>query len=183
MTHTHAKPNVPWRDLVGMARWEKARELMLSLPWLVVSLACYQAGWVPLGILATFCMVLPGPESWRLATLIFLLGNLGFAGANIFYDALLPHLVPRKDLDRVSASGFGIGYLGGGLLLAVHLLWLRGAEFRKLVASGVVSQGVVESVEHTAAERSAINHKLSTCGRAAQESGSSFGNLVGSMRL
>jgi UMF1 family MFS transporter len=43
----------------------------------------------------------------------------------VFYDALLPHLVAREDLDRVSAAGFGVGYLGGGLLLAVHLLWLR----------------------------------------------------------
>ncbi len=58
---------------------------------------------------------------WLQASLFFLIGNVGFAGANVFYDALLPHIAGPQDIDRVSARGFALGYLGGGLLLAINL--------------------------------------------------------------
>lgn len=61
---------------------------------------------------------------WLLASILYLVGNIGFAGSCIFYDSLLPFLAKPKEVDRVSSAGYAIGYLGGGLLLAINLLWM-----------------------------------------------------------
>ena len=47
---------------------------------------------------------------------------IGFAGANIFYDSLLPGITHKKNIDFVSAFGFSMGYLGGGILFLVNVL-------------------------------------------------------------
>ena len=48
--------------------------------------------------------------------MLFLLGRIGFTSANVFYDALLPHVAAEEDQDRVSTRGYAMGYLGGGIL-------------------------------------------------------------------
>jgi len=78
-----------------------------------------------IGILATGLMVLVETGDWFLASLLFVFGRIGFAGANVFYDALLPHVAHERDLDSVSARGYALGYLGGGLLLAVNVIMLQ----------------------------------------------------------
>ncbi len=85
----------------------------------------YLFGFLLLGCGATAALASVGPGNWILGIVLFALANIGGYGSLVFYDALLPHLVSRTELDRASAAGFGLGYLGGGLLLAVHLLWLR----------------------------------------------------------
>ena len=62
---------------------------------------------------------------WVLALTLFIIGNVGVAGSIVFYEALLPHLVGPKDLDRVSSAGYAIGYLGGGVLLAINALMIQ----------------------------------------------------------
>lgn len=52
---------------------------------------------------------------------LFVLAQIGFSGGNVFYDAFLPHVAPKKMLDRVSGIGFAYGYLGGGLQFAISL--------------------------------------------------------------
>ena len=42
----------------------------------------------------------------------------------MFYESLLPHVAREDELDRVSTAGYALGYLGGGLLLALNLVWL-----------------------------------------------------------
>ncbi len=66
------------------------------------------------------------PWLWFLA--MFVLANVGFAGCLVFYNALLPHIAPRELLDDVSSRGFAYGYVGGGLLLAVHLVMVLAAQ-------------------------------------------------------
>jgi len=60
-----------------------------------------------------------------LALVLFVIGNVGVAGSIVFYESLLPHLVGEAELDRVSSAGYAIGYLGGGLLLAINLLMIQ----------------------------------------------------------
>ncbi len=74
-----------------------------------------------LGIVATAFMFFLTTGDWLLASTLFILGNIGFAGANIFYDSLLPHIAKKDDIDQVSTRGYAMGYLGGGILLAVNL--------------------------------------------------------------
>lgn len=77
-----------------------------------------------LGVASTAAMVLIGRGDWQLAAALFLLGNIGISGALVFYDSLLPHVARPDEIDRVSTAGFALGYLGGGVLLAVNLAWI-----------------------------------------------------------
>lgn len=58
---------------------------------------------------------------WLMASLFYIIGNVGFAGANVFYDALLLYVASPEEMDSVSSKGYAYGYLGGGLLLAINL--------------------------------------------------------------
>lgn len=81
----------------------------------------FLAVFVGLGILLTGFLVLIDTGDWLLASIIFMLARIGYTGANVFYDALLPHVARPDDLDRVATRGFAMGYLGGGLLLAINV--------------------------------------------------------------
>ncbi len=63
-----------------------------------------------------------------LGLLLFALTSVGAAASLVFYDALLPHVAGPGEVDRLSATGFGLGYLGGGLLLLAQLVWVRSPE-------------------------------------------------------
>ncbi|MEW6716613.1 MAG: MFS transporter [Chloroflexota bacterium] len=73
------------------------------------------------GIFATALLFFIGRGDWLAASIIFIFGEVGFSGANVFYDSLLPHIADPEEIDQVSAKGFALGYLGGGILLAVNL--------------------------------------------------------------
>jgi UMF1 family MFS transporter len=73
-----------------------------------------------LGVIATGLLVLVDTGDWMLASILFVLGRIGFTAANVFYDALLPHVARPEDVDVVSTRGYAMGYLGGGLLLALN---------------------------------------------------------------
>ncbi len=73
------------------------------------------------GIVATAFMFFLTTGDWLLASSLFILGNIGFAGANVFYDSLLPHIAKKDDIDQISTKGYAMGYVGGGILLAINL--------------------------------------------------------------
>ncbi|MEU7000908.1 MFS transporter [Nonomuraea sp. NPDC046570] len=81
-----------------------------------------------LGALATVCFWFVADGRYQLGGLLFLLANLGFAAAFVIYNSFLPEIATADERDRVSARGWGFGYLGGGLLLAVHLGLFLNAE-------------------------------------------------------
>ena len=79
-----------------------------------------------LGLSMTGSLYFVSQEAWWLALMLFVLGTIGFSGANVFYDSLLLSVSPKGKLDLVSAYGFALGYLGSGLLFAfdvVMILW------------------------------------------------------------
>ncbi len=78
-----------------------------------------------LGIVATGLLVLVGTGDWLLASILFIFGRIGFTAANVFYDALLPHVAREEDRDSVSTRGYAMGYLGGGLLLAINIVMIQ----------------------------------------------------------
>lgn len=59
--------------------------------------------------------------SWIWALIMFMVANVGLNGAGVFYNALLPHMGDESEMDSISNKAFAAGYLGGGLLLVVHL--------------------------------------------------------------
>ena len=79
-------------------------------------------GFAFLGMLMTGGLYLVGQGNWILAVLLYVVSMVGFSGSNVFYDSLLPFVSNTEDVDRVSALGFSLGYLGGGLLLSVNVV-------------------------------------------------------------
>jgi len=75
-----------------------------------------------LGVLMTAALFLVKEGQWGWAIFVYAMGIIGFSGANVFYDSLLPGIVGEKKIDYVSGLGFSMGYLGGGLLFLINVL-------------------------------------------------------------
>ncbi|MBW1787854.1 MAG: MFS transporter [Deltaproteobacteria bacterium] len=75
-----------------------------------------------LGVLMTAALFLVQKGDWAWAIFVYVMGNIGFSGANVFYDSLLPGIAGEKNIDYISGLGFSMGYLGGGLLFLVNVL-------------------------------------------------------------
>ncbi len=94
-----------------------------------------------IGIGATALTGIVPPSAWPMMIPIFVFGQLGFSGGNVFYNALLTRVTTPKFYDRVSAWGFGAGSIRGGIALALVLLWLRLAPSFGLPEARAVRQG------------------------------------------
>ncbi len=88
------------------------------------------------GILAAALMVFIGTGNWLLAAVLYIVGEIGFSGSIIFYDSLLPHIARADEIDMVSARGYAMGYLGGGLLLALNVLMIQMPDALGITAFG-----------------------------------------------
>jgi UMF1 family MFS transporter len=75
-----------------------------------------------LGILMTGGLWFVAQGYWQMAILLYVLGTVGFSGANIFYDSLLPGVASKKKVDYVSSLGYALGYIGGGILFLVNVI-------------------------------------------------------------
>lgn len=84
-------------------------------------LAVFLAG----GALATGAMVLIQTGQYVLGFVLFVLAGVGAQGSRVFYESLLPHITKGDEVDRVSTAGYALGYLGGGILLALNLAWIQ----------------------------------------------------------
>jgi MFS transporter, UMF1 family len=75
-----------------------------------------------LGSLATIAMLFIGPSGYWVGAGLFILANVAFGASIVFYNSYLPSIASEEQRDHVSASGFAMGYLGGGLLLLLNLV-------------------------------------------------------------
>jgi UMF1 family MFS transporter len=82
-----------------------------------------------LGGLASIGLGFISAGAITLTLVLYMLGRLAFAGGNIFYDSLLPHIAQPQMHDRVSSWGYAGGYLAGGLVLALGLWWMQAPQF------------------------------------------------------
>lgn len=98
----------------------------------------FLAGFLLLGAVATALMFAITPGAWAFALVLFIVANIGANGSFVFYDALLPHVARPDEMDRVSSSGYAIGYLGGGLLLAASLLAIQRPDLLGLPTEGTL---------------------------------------------
>jgi UMF1 family MFS transporter len=76
--------------------------------------------WV--GALAASAMVLVSGSDWQLGIVLMLIANLCLGASLVVYDSILCDIATPDERDRVSSRGWAIGYLGGGLLLAINLV-------------------------------------------------------------
>jgi len=79
------------------------------------------AAFALLGILCTAGFFLVDQGAWQWAIILYVIAIIGFSGANVFYDAMLPSLTGASDFHRLSALGYSLGYLGGGILFMINV--------------------------------------------------------------
>jgi UMF1 family MFS transporter len=90
----------------------------------------FLAAFAVLGAVMTAALSTLEQGGWQRAWLLYAWATIGFIGANVFYDSLLVDVAEPARYDRVSALGFGLGYLGGGLLFTLCVaMTLRPAAF------------------------------------------------------
>lgn len=99
-----------------------------------------------LGILSTSLFVFLGDDTYVWGSILFTLGNIGFAGGNIFYESLLPHIARKEDIDQVSTRGYAMGYIGGGILLVINMLWVMHPDWFYMVDVGFALRACFFSV-------------------------------------
>ncbi|PKO06861.1 MAG: MFS transporter [Chloroflexi bacterium HGW-Chloroflexi-3] len=79
---------------------------------------------VVVGVTGTALLYLVKSGDWFMASVFYIIGSIGFAGANVFYDSLLPHVAHEDEIDQVSSRGYAMGYAGGGILLSINLVMI-----------------------------------------------------------
>ena len=123
-------------EVTGTAWWSRAvavSALLTSLLSPVLGAAADRAGarkpflaaTTALCILATalLAFVSPGgPNTALLALALFVAADVAFETGYVFYNAFLPFIAPPERLGRVSGYGWGLGYVGGLVCLALALV-------------------------------------------------------------
>ena len=78
-----------------------------------------------IAVLFTGLLYFVHPGDYWMGAIFFILANIGFAGGNVFYNAFLPEISTDQNIGRISGLGWALGYIGGGLLLAINLIMLK----------------------------------------------------------
>lgn len=97
--------------LGAVADYSKSKKIFMKL-------------FVFIGVIGTALLFFIIEGRYLLASVFFILANIGFSGGNIFYDSFLPIITKKDKIDYVSSMGYAAGYLGGGLLLLINLLMI-----------------------------------------------------------
>ncbi len=78
-----------------------------------------------LGALATCGLGFVGQGDWPTALALYLVASIGYYSSIVFYDSLIIDVTEPRNYNMVSTLGFSVGYLGGAVLLALHLWMLK----------------------------------------------------------
>src|SRR2546425_513838 len=90
------------------------------------------------GAFATMALYFLQGTNYLLGGALFVVANLSFGASEAFYNSFLNDIAAPDDRDRVSSIGWSIGYLGGGILLALNLYL-----FSKADAFGLTTEHAV----------------------------------------
>jgi UMF1 family MFS transporter len=108
--------------------------LQICLLPLIGALADYTRMKKPLLLLSllvgsgsVMAMLTVGNEGYLLGGLLFLLSNISFGVSDVLYNAFLPEVCPSDQRNKVSSLGWGLGYLGGGILLVLQYMFFGNA--------------------------------------------------------
>jgi len=78
-----------------------------------------------LGVVMTGSLYMVAQGHWMQAVIFYVAATVGFSGGNIFYDSLITGVSSEKKMDFTSTLGFGLGYIGGGLLFLLNVLMFQ----------------------------------------------------------
>jgi UMF1 family MFS transporter len=130
-----ALPGTTSTFYLGLANSSAAFIVMLIAPWLGAladrrgEKKLWLGIWTVIGALATAALALIGAGHWHWALIVFALGSIGFFAGSSFQDALIVQVADGRETNRVSALGFALGYLGGGLLFLFNVLMVKNPQW------------------------------------------------------
>ena len=104
------------------------------------------AAFLAVGVSATAAMFFIHRGDWLFALVLFVVSNVGVAGSIVFYESMLPHIAAEHELDRVSTAGYALGYIGGGVLLAINILMMSKPSWFALASRDVAIRASMASV-------------------------------------
>jgi UMF1 family MFS transporter len=113
---------------LGLSNSAASFVVMLIAPWLGAladrrgQKKRYLGVFTVLGVLSSAALACIGAGHWGWALLVFAAGSIGFFASYSFNDALLVQVAEARESDHVSAFGFALGYLGGGILFLLNVL-------------------------------------------------------------
>ncbi len=108
----------------------------------------FLATFTMLGAIMTVSLAWVHGDMWMMGLLVYALAQVGFSGANIFYDSMILDIAEEAQYDQVSGFGYALGYIGGGLLFLVNVLmvlnpgWFGLADAGSALAWSFVSVGI-----------------------------------------
>jgi UMF1 family MFS transporter len=119
-----------WHGLSGQTLWAwvvSAGALLLFLMMPVLGAVAdfnaakrrYLRAFAFFGAVATIVLAFVPTNAVVAFLSVFLLTQVGFVGANVFYDGFLPDIATDDTIDRISSKGYAFGYIGGGLYVAM----------------------------------------------------------------
>src|SRR5439155_977996 len=92
------------------------------------------AVFLAIGVASNAAMFWIEAGDWQLALVLFGILNVGLAGSLAFYDSMLSSVARADEMDQLSTTGYAVGYLGGGLCLALCLVLIRHPEWLGIVS-------------------------------------------------
>jgi len=93
-------------------------------------------------ILLALAPLFPISFQWVWLFIMFLFANVGLNGAGVFYNSLLPHQGDSSEMDGISNKAYAYGYLGGGILLVVHLGLVMGVSGEWVIPFCMATSGL-----------------------------------------
>ena len=81
-----------------------------------------------IGVVSSALLFFVQGDSYIWGTILLIISNMSFASANVFYNAFLIDIATEDQRNKVSSYGYGLGYIGGVIMLVINLLMINNAE-------------------------------------------------------